>query len=316
MLLSLVFSFRNEQEVLPELIAQVREAVEPLEIDHEMIFVNDDSTDGSLEVLLGYHQDDPRIKILNMSRRFGVSPCVMAGMRHARGDAVVYMDADLQDPPSLIPELVAKWRAGADVVHTTRTKRRGENALKMWLTRRAYRIINSMSEIDIPENTGDFKLLSRRAVDQLIRLREYDPFMRGLVRWVGFEQAQVFYERQARFAGKTHFSLFRSVGPIREFIRGVVSFSEVPLYIALVLGFLVSAGAFVYLIGIIITRLFFGMHRAGWPATMVTMLFLGGTILFTIGVLGLYVGRIHQDVKGRPPYIVASKIGIDEEPAE
>ena len=183
--------------------------------------------------------------------------------------------------------------------------------LKIWLTKQAYRIINVLSDIDIPENTGDFKLLSRRAVDEVMRLHECDPFMRGLVRWIGFKQVQVFYERQPRFAGKTHFSLLRSTGPIKEFIRGLTSFSELPLYFALVLGFLVSAGAFAYLIFIIVTKLA-GTHLPGWPASMVAMLFLGGTILFAIGILGLYVGRIHRDIRSRPPYIIESKIGIGE----
>jgi len=315
MLLSVVFSFRNEQEVLSELIDRLYKTLDPLNIDYELIFVNDASADGSLEILLNFHRKDNRIKIINMSRTFGVTPCVMAGLRHAKGDAVVYMDSDLQDPPEIISTLVEKFKEGADVINTTRTKRRGENVFKMWLTKQAYRVINSVSDIDIPQNTGDFKLLSRRAVNQLIQLNEYDPFMRGLVRWVGFKQVQVFYERDVRFAGETKFSLLRSMNPIKEFIRGLVSFSELPLYCALVLGFLVSVGAFLYLLGIIFTRVFLGIHNPGWPAIMVTMLFFGGTILFTIGVLGLYIGKIHHEIKKRPPYIIESKIGIDENPS-
>jgi glycosyltransferase involved in cell wall biosynthesis len=313
MLLSVVFSFRNEEEVLPELLRRLEQTLGSLEMEYELIFVNDASSDGSLELLFNHRKRNKAVKIINMSRRFGLAPCIMAGLRHAKGDAVVYMDADLQDPPELIPLLVEKWRAGADVVHTTRTKRHGENPLKMWLTRVAYKIINAVSDIDVPVETGDFKLLSRQAVNEVLKLHEYDPFMRGLVRWVGFDQVQVYYERQQRFAGKTKFSLFKSLNPTREFIRGLTSFSELPLYFALILGFIVSAGAFVYLLGIIITRIFLGMHRPGWPAIMVTMLFLGGTILFTIGILGIYIGRIHQDIKNRPPYIIASKIGIDDD---
>jgi dolichol-phosphate mannosyltransferase len=237
----------------------------------------------------------------------------MAGFRHARGDAVIYMDADLQDPPELIPTLVEKWQNGAEVVHTTRTRRKGEHPVKMWLTRQAYRIINWVSDIDIPANTGDFKLLSRRALDHLLLLEENDPFMRGLARWIGFKQEQVFYEREARYAGTTHFSLLRSLNPIREFVRGLTSFSSLPLYFALVVGFAVSMGAFAYLLYILFTRLFLGMHLPGWPAIMVTMLFLGGTILFTIGVLGIYVGRIHREIKRRPPYIIESVVGFDRD---
>ena len=312
MLLSVVFSFRNEEDVLNILIERLQKTLNPLDIDYELIFVNDASTDGSLELLFNLHEKDKRIKIINMSRRFGVAPCVMAGLRHTKGDAVVYMDSDLQDPPELIPALLEKFKEGADVVNTTRTKRNGESVFKMWLTKRAYHVINFVSDIDIPENTGDFKLLSRRAVDQLINLNEYDPFMRGLVRWIGFKQEQVFYEREARCAGKTHFSLFRSLQPTEEFIRGLVSFSELPLHFALVLGFFVSVGAFIYLLEIIFTRVFLGIHNPGWPAIMVTMLFLCGTILFTIGVQGLYIGKIHQEIKKRPPYIIESKRGFDD----
>ncbi|MBN2136512.1 MAG: glycosyltransferase family 2 protein [Sedimentisphaerales bacterium] len=313
MLLSVVLSFRNEEEVLDELIKRMHRALDPLELEYELIFVNDASTDGSLEKLLSLNQADRRIKIINMSRRFGPSPCVMAGLRYSRGDAVVYMDSDLQDPPEVIVKLLAKLAEGAEVVHTRRTLRKGESTIKMWLTRQAYRIINFVADIDIPENTGDFKLLSRRAVDEVLRLNEYDPFMRGLVRWVGFKQDSVPYERDVRFAGKTHFSLLRSLNPVKEFIRGLISFSELPLYFSLFLGFLVSTGAFIYLVYIVISRVFFNMHRPGWPAMMVTQLFLGGTILFTIGILGLYVGKIHREMKNRPPYIVESTAGFDED---
>lgn len=313
MLLSVVFSFWNEEEVLPDLIKRVRKTLDSTDLEYELIFVNDTSTDGSLELLTKYREQDERIKIINMSRRFGGAPCVMAGLRHARGDAVIYMDADLQDPPELIPTLIQKWKEGAEVVHTTRTKRRGESAFKMWLTKQAYRAINFVADIDIPENTGDFKLLSRRAVDEVVRLNEHDPFMRGLVRWVGLKQVQVFYERELRFAGETHYSLLRSLNPAREFIRGLTSFSSLPLYFALFLGLLVSVGAFTYLVYIIITSVFFGMHLPGWPALMVTMLFLGGTTLFAIGVLGIYIGRIHQDIKNRPNYIVESTIGFEDD---
>ncbi len=312
MLLSVIFSFRNEQEVLPELIRRICETLDSSGLEYELIFVNDASTDSSLELLMKYREQDQRIKIINMSRRFGVGPCIMAGLRHSKGDAVVYMDADLQDPPELIPKMLAEYEKGADVVNTTRTRRKGENALKMWLTRTAYRLINSVADIDIPKNCGDFKLLSRRAVDQLIRLNEYDPFMRGLVRWIGLRQVQVFYEREPRFSGETHCSLIRSLSPVKEFIRGLTSFSELPLYFALIVGFLVLGGAFVYLVKIVFTKGFLGVHRPEGSAVMIATLFLGGTILFAIGILGMYIGKIHHEIKRRPPYIIESKVGIDE----
>lgn len=309
MLLSVVFSFKNEEPVLPELIRRIEAVLTKIDFEYELVFVNDASSDASLEVLLNFREKNQRIKVINMSRTFGVTPCVIAGIKHAKGDAVIYMDADLQDPPELIPVLLQKYKEGFDVVHTTRTKRKGENPIKMWATRRAYNIINFFSEIDIPQDTGDFKLISRRAVDQIIKLNEYDPFMRGLVRWIGFKQTFVFYEREARFAGKTKFSLFKSLNPGNEFIRGITNFSERPLYLSLFIGFFVSFCAFVYLISIIIERVFFGMHLPGWPAMMVTLLFLGGIILLMMGVLGIYIGKMHTTLKNRPLYIIESRIG-------
>jgi dolichol-phosphate mannosyltransferase len=181
----------------------------------------------------------------------------------------------------------------------------------MWVTRLGYRIINLLSDTDIPMNTGDFKLLSRRVVEQLLKLSEYDPFLRGLVRWVGFKQVQIFYDRHARHSGKTHFPLTSS-GPIRALTAGITSFSSYPLYISFVVGVFVSVGAFVYLAAIIITRLVWGMHLPGWPSEMVTILFLGGLNLLSVGILSVYVARINREVKRRPNWIVESVINLDE----
>jgi dolichol-phosphate mannosyltransferase len=226
------------------------------------------------------------------------------------------MDADLQDPPELIPKLIEEWKDGAEVVHTTRTLRKGENPLKMLVTRLAYKLINLVADIDIPENTGDFKLLSRRAVNELVKLNEYSPFIRGLVRWVGFKQVQVSYERDARYAGDSHFPLWRSLSPVRELVRGLTAFSSLPLYFALFMGFLVSLGAFVYWAWIVIVKLTGAPSPTeGWGRIMASMLFLGGTILFTIGILGIYVGNIHQELKNRPHYVVSDKIGFERDEA-
>ena len=278
--------------------------------EYELIFINDASSDNSLQLLLKYKKVYQNIKIINMSRRFGSSACVIAGFSHSIGDAVIYMDVDLQDPPEIIPELIENWEAGFDVVHTTRTKRKGENFIRLWLTDKAYKIIRFFADIEILQNTGDFKLLSKRAVEAILSLEEDDPFLRGLSSWVGFKQTQVFYVRDARFAGTTKFPGWISGTSFKEFLRGLSSFSSIPLYFALFLGFIVSFSAFIYLVFIVISRFFLGMHLPGWPALMVTMLFLGGTILFTIGILGIYIGKIYQDVKNRPKYIVDNKIGF------
>ena len=307
---SIVFSFYNEEDVLDELIHRVEAALAPLEIEYEMIFVNDRSTDKSLEILEEKSRTNKRIKVLNMSRRFGVHPCAMAGLKHSTGKAVAYMDSDLQDPPELLPRMYEKFAQGADVVHMTRTERLGESALKMWITRMAYKVLNKLADIDLPENTGDFKLLSRRVVDEMNKLGEHDPFMRGLVCWVGFTQVTIHYKREPRAAGETHFPLLGK-GPVKEFKRGLTSFSAVPLYIALVLGLGVSLFAFFYL-GVVLICKFLGMNLPGWSAIMSAILFLSGTILFTNGVIGLYIAQIYNNVKGRPNYIVESTINIEE----
>ena len=312
-LISVVLSFRNEQEVLPELIGRLQKVFRSLTCDYELIFVNDDSTDNSLDLLMKHREKNNCIKIINMSRRFGIAPCVIAGFKHAEGDAVICMDTDLQDPPELIPELLEKWREGFDVVHTTRTRREGESLFKMWLTRRAYSMINFMADIDIPLNSGDFKLLSRRAVDAVLTLDEYDPFLRGLSRWVGFKQTQVYYERESRFAGETKYSLLRSSNPYREFLRGITSFSTVPLYISLFIGFTTSFFSFLLILYTIIQRFVIKEVTSGWTSIIAVNLFLGGIILTTIGIIGIYIGKIHQDVKKRPRYFFESKMGFDDE---
>jgi dolichol-phosphate mannosyltransferase len=303
-LISVVLSFRNERDVLPELIRRLDAAFAGDPADYELVFVNDDSIDGSLDVLMAAHAGNPRVKIINMSRRFGQPECLMAGLAKSSGDAMIYMDTDLQDPPEVIPEMLAKWRAGADVVFTVRTRREGEPALKMWLTKLAYRAINASSEIDMPVNAGDFRLLSRLACDRLLELPESDPYARGLVPWIGFRQEPVFYERAARAAGEPHFSLFGSLTPYKTFISGFTSFSMAPIFLI----FLVGGGAAgASLIGLVAAGIA-GNTAAAWVAFL---LFLWGSVLFAIGFVGIYVGRTYKDVRGRPRYIIKETIGFD-----
>ncbi len=308
-LISIVFSFRNEEDNIPVLIERVRTAVSSAGADYEMIFVDDDSSDRSGEILARAHAHDPRIKIITMSRRFGVSECVLAGMRAARGDAVIYLDADLQDPPELMPDLIAKWRDGADIVHTVRTRRLGEHPAKMWLTNQAYRLIQSTSTINLPINAGDYKLLSRRAVDQLVQLPESDPYLRGLVSWIGFTQATVSYERQARHAGITHFPLF-SRNPWKTAINGFISFSFTPVYAILISGMAgTGLGLLLVLLGLI--GLVFG--GSGGLALGGLALAAWGSIMAAIGLTGLYVIRTYKDARGRPLYVVRSTLGLDNQ---
>ena len=314
MLISVIFSFRNEEKVIPVLVDRLMLMMENFSeqlYEYELIFVNDASTDRSLETLLALREKNTQIKIINMSRRFGVTPCVIAGLAAAKGDAMIYMDADLQDPPELIPELIKKWREGAEVVHTIRTKRHGESRIKMGITAIAYKLINVFADIKFHENAGDFKLLSRNAVREVLKLNEADPYLRGLSIWIGFKQDAVYYERDARHSGETKFSLFKSLNPYKEFVRGITSFSVLPLYFALFMGFLVAIVALTTLLHVLYTN-FMGYNIPGWTAIMAAILFLGGVILFTIGILGIYMAKIYEQIKGRPRYIVNDQVGFDD----
>ena len=307
-LVSVVLSFRNEAETIPTLIARLDRMFAGENVQYELLFVNDASNDDSVSILMAERERNPRVKIINMSRRFGVAECLLAGLAAASGDAIVYLDTDLQDPPEVIATLLARWRAGADVVHTVRTRRRGENAMKMWATALGYRVIQFGSTLRLPVDAGDFKLLSRNVVDHMLQLRESDPYMRGLVVWLGFNQAFVPYERDARHAGSTHFPFF-SRGPWKAFIVGVTSFSFLPIYVVGVLslaGLLVSAG----LLAATVVLMLRGSTLAGSTGTASVIGFLWATTLGSIGVVGLYVARIYKDVRGRPPYVVQSTIGI------
>ncbi len=309
MLVSVVFSFRDEESNIKELINRVRDVFFKIKVDYEFIFVNDDSTDGSLALLQQEREADENIKIISMSRCFGVSPCVLAGMKYSTGDAVIYMDSDLQDPPELIEKMVEQWQEGFDVVHTTRTKRHGEHPLKMLATRWAYKIINFMSEINIKENTGDFKLLSRKVVNQILKLDEQDPFMRGLPVWIGFKQTHVYYEREARFAGETHFSIF-SKGPTKEFIRGIVSYSSSPLYLSFYLGLLTCVVSVCLIIYALIIKVL-GVSGDGVPSIIIAISFFSGITMVINGIMGLYIAKIYEQLKGRPRYIIADTEGFE-----
>jgi glycosyltransferase involved in cell wall biosynthesis len=310
-LISVVLSFRNESGNIGALVDRLDAMFSRENVQYELVFVNDASTDDSLQILLERRASNPRIKILDMSRRFGVAECVLAGLSASSGDAVVYMDADLQDPPEIVPALLARWRSGADVVHTVRTRRKGENAMKMFATRLAYRIIHVGSTLQLPVDAGDFKLLTRSAVDHLLRLRESDPYLRGLVVWIGFNQAFVEYERDARHAGRTHFPFF-SRNPWKTFVLGVTSFSFLPIYACAVLAALGSALAVALFIGglVIAVRDLTVTGTGGWLLLGAAASLAWAVTLAAIGGVGLYVIRIYKDVRGRPPYIVQSAIGF------
>jgi len=312
-LISVVFSFRNERQNIPTLIARLDTVFSRTATDYELLFVNDASDDGSLDALVDERSRNARVKVINMSRRFGVSECARAGMSASSGDATIIMDADLQDPPEVIPQLLEKWRAGADVVHTVRTRRHGENALKMMMTRLAYRIIHLGSSIELPVDAGDFKLLSRPALNHLLALTESDPYIRGLVVWIGFQQAFVPYERDARHAGKTHFPFF-SRNPWKTFAMGLTSFSFMPIFAVIALALGASGVTVLLVLYVLLRQLLFGDVSTALVLAAIGA-FFWTTTLVAVAAVGIYVIRIYKDIRNRPQYIVASTLGVSM-PAE
>jgi glycosyltransferase involved in cell wall biosynthesis len=311
LVVTVVLSFFNEADVIPELVARLRAAFKRAGVRHELLFVNDASTDNSIEVLKQQAVGHSDILIIDMARNFGHMPCIFAGIHEARGDALIYMDADLQDPPELIPEMIDAWLSeeGVDSVYTTRRRRDGESFIKLWITNVGYRILKYTSNINIAVNSGDYRLISRRVVDELKKFKEKKPFFRFLVTWVGFKQKQVFYDREARFAGQTKFPIFGQKVFVQFLEISLVPFSDLPLRLCLLLGFLTSALALMYMVYVILTRLA-GGNLPGWTALMAVVLFLGGIQLIVLGILGLYIGAIHAEVKGRPNYIVKDRFGF------
>ena len=301
-LVSIVFSFRNEEKNLKELISRVDATFKKVEnYKYELIFVNDDSNDDS-EKILEELQESHKIKIINMSRTFGVGPCVLAGFKHSSGDCIVYLDSDLQDPPELIPKLLAEFEKGHDVVHTVREKRLGESGVKLFFTKLAYKTINKLSEIDLPIEAGDFKLISKRVLQKILSQKEFRPYVRGLSVWVGFKQSFVYYTREARAHGESKFSLF-SQGPISEFINGVTSYSLKPLYIGIFLGFF-SLFFSVLLIGYALYAKFNDLAIPGTTGILIAVSFFSGILLFTLGIMGIYIARIFEQARGREKYII------------
>lgn len=310
---SVVVPIYYEEEVLPETYRRVAAVMDGLGEPWELICINDGSQDRSLPMLLEMRAQDPRIKILDFSRNFGHQVAITAGTDFAEGDAVIIIDADLQDPPEVIPNMVAKWREGYEVVYARRAERAGETAFKLWTASLFYRLLRRVSDVDIPLDTGDFRLMDRRVVLAMRGLREKHRFMRGLSSWVGFKQVGIDYSRQERFAGETKY-------PLRKMLRltgdAITSFSYVPLRLAT--GFGVTL-AILSLIGIIITiilRLSGSSFFLGQATTLVAVLFLGGIQLIFLGIIGEYLGRIYDEVKGRPLYVVSRAYGFLGENSE
>jgi dolichol-phosphate mannosyltransferase len=305
-LISVVVPLYDEEGNVVELLSRITSVLERVVREggdeYEIIAVDDGSHDLTLTALREAQAGQPRLVVVSLSRNFGHQIAATAGLDIARGDAVVLIDGDLQDPPELIEAFLEKWRAGYDVVYATRRSRKGESFFKIWTARAFYRVIRRLTKVSIPVDTGDFRLMDRRVVDALAQTRERHRFLRGLVSWVGFKQIGIEYERDRRFSGSTKYPLSKM---LRFAFDGIASFSEIPLRFATYFGFVVSAFAFVYTV-VVLALKFAGMNEPGYTSMMVAILFLGGVQLLGIGILGEYVGRIYDQVKGRPLYLIAS----------
>lgn len=308
--ISIVVPMRNEEANIAELYARLVNVFLVRNETWELVCVNDGSNDGTLAALLALHHVDPRVKVINLSRNFGKDIALTAGIDHARGDAVIPLDADLQDPPELIGELVDTWRLGYDVVNATRRSRHSDSWLKRSTANIFYRGLNQITDIRIPANTGDFRLLSRPAVEAVKKMPERTRFMKGLFAWVGFTQATVYYDRQPRHAGTTTWNYWR----LWNFaIDGFTSFSSIPLRVWSYLGLVFAVFSFIYAGFLVLRTIIRGIDLPGYASIMVVMLFLGGVQLISLGVIGEYLGRIYEEVKKRPLYIVRDRYGVEDE---
>lgn len=299
--LSIVVPAFNEVEVLPIFHDRLSAVLANLPFLPEIIYVNDGSTDDSLALLKQMRKQDERIALVSLTRNFGKEIALSAGLDHANGDAVIVIDADLQDPPELIPELISRWQAGYDVVYAKRSARDGEGPFKKLTAFLFYRLMQGVGKVRIPPDTGDFRLLSRRAVASLRQLHEHHRFMKGLFAWIGYPQIAVTYRRDPRYAGKTKWNFGRLLDLALE---GITSFTTAPLKLATYIGLTTAFVAFLYAIYVMYKTLVHGDPVRGYPSLMVVILFLGGVQLITIGIIGEYLGRMFDETKGRPLYLV------------
>ncbi len=311
-LISIVVPCYNEQEVFAETYKRLTETFMQLDsakYDYEIIFVNDGSKDNTLDLIREKIKSDAHVRGINFSRNFGHQIAITAGLDNCKGDAAVVIDADLQDPPHIILEMIKKWEEGYDVIFGKRVERAGESAFKLLTAKWFYRFINRLSDVDIPLDTGDFRLMDRNALDQFLSMRESYRFVRGMVAWIGFNQTFVEYDRESRFAGTTKY-------PLKKMLRlasdAILSFSNTPLKVATFVGFITSFAAFVGIVYALIMRIFIKDYVEGWTLLMISILLIGGIILLVLGIIGEYVGRIYGEIKRRPLYIIKDKIGFEK----
>ena len=307
-LLSVVIPCMNEEQVIRETCHRLLSVLGAAEFQVELILVDDGSKDGTPEILRELQALDSRVRVVQLSRNFGHQMAITAGVEHAEGDAVAIIDADLQDPPEVLLDFVAKWLDGYDVVYGVRTERDGETLFKQWTAKGFYRLIGRLSETKIPLDTGDFRLMDRQVVAALLSMPERDRYVRGMVSWLGFSQVSVPYRRAARFAGETKFPLLKM---IKFAVDGIVSFSVIPLRVATWVGFFASGISILGILAVLLARYFrvLGVVK-GWSSTVIAVLFIGGVQLVCMGIIGEYIGRIYGEAKHRPLYVIREKLGF------
>jgi polyisoprenyl-phosphate glycosyltransferase len=302
--LSIIIPIYNEESNIPFLFERLSKVISGIDKSCEYIFVNDGSKDNSFLLIKQLSESHPNVKYIDFSRNFGHQVAVTAGLDHCTGDAVIIIDADLQDPPELIPDLYNKWKEGYEVVYAKRRARQGENFLKRFTARMFYRILKKITSINIPVDTGDFRLIDRKVVDVLKQMPEQQKFLRGQISWIGFRQTYVEYDRDSRYAGKTGYTYKKM---IRFALDGITSFSNLPLKFATFTGFIVSGITFIMILYALYSRFISKDYVPGWTSLMLAVLFIGGVQLISIGIIGEYISRLSSNVRKRPLYIVDEK---------
>ena len=307
---SVIVPMYNEEEVLAETVHRLRQALEATKVVWEVILVNDGSRDKTGALLREVCSQDPRFRLVDFSRNFGHQVAITAGMDYAGGQCMIIIDGDLQDPPELIPDMMAKWREGYDIVYGKRTSREGDSAFKKLTAKVFYRLLRAVTDVEIPVDTGDFRLIDRKVAETLKQVPERNRYVRGLMAWIGFRQTALEFERAERFAGTTKYPLSKMLKLAAD---GILSFSFKPLKIATVLGSLISAGSFLYLFVVLLQRLFRpDSVTSGWSSLIAVTLLLNGLTLLILGIMGAYIGRIYDEVKNRPLYIVRDAVNLED----
>lgn len=304
-----------QEKGLNELHKRLTQVLSKLEnYNYEIILVNDGSTDGSFDIMKKIHKSDPKVKVVNFSRNFTQQAAIVAGLQLASGQAIVIIDDDLQDPPEVIPQMLEKWEEGYQVVYGVRTKRPGESFFKLLTAKLFYRVISNLSDVKLPVDSGDFRLIDSRVKDELVKMKEKSRYMRGLTAWVGFKQYGLTYERDARFAGKTNYNFFKLM---RFAINGITSFSEKPLLLSGYIGLVATFLAFLFMLAMVVVKIISPQNTiTGWTSTITVIVFFGGLQLISLGIIGVYIGKIYLQVKDRPLYIIDEKYGFSSEKEE